>query len=211
MFLADSSDNECIPVTSKGSSLTLKSLKGQYQRKESSSKEEEATRTKNRIKSHLSRKRQALYKQLVCLKMHTGWEGIILLRSKDKKTVVYGGNDEELLEAFTAGKPLCPEVMVKTCVKKVNMANIARKVASSSKHRNIVSESLDPVHSECPDHSNRETIMDVTPIDVTDDPAVRPKKSRQVNMFLTNGRSAHQPQSPIALFTKKRKTNGRMF
>ena len=62
--------------------------------------EQKKKRQEGRLKANLSRRRTTLYKELLHLKISTEWEGLVIIRSKDKKKIVYGGTDEGLIDRF---------------------------------------------------------------------------------------------------------------
>ena len=82
-----------------------KRQKGQYQKKISGTMSEMKKREENRLKASLHRRRTALYKELMHLKMTNEWEGFIVLHSKDKSKYVVGGTDANLEERFLEGSP----------------------------------------------------------------------------------------------------------
>lgn len=131
----------------------LKRCKGQYVKKTHGTSSEKLTRERNRIKAQLSRRRESIYKELVHLQMHTEWEALVVMRSKDHKKVVYGGTDEELIQAFVSSKPLLQNVENKGAreLKKNDMSKVLLKVSKNTKRLDSVPESPDPSPSKVPE------------------------------------------------------------
>lgn len=129
-----------------------KRKRGQFMKKETGTKEEKRKREMNRLKGIHHRRRTALYKDLLHLQLETGWEGLIILRSKDKKKVVCGGTDAELEKKFYNKEVLVENLdeIKKKDMHKVDMSNVMLKLSAVGKRMESVQESPDPSPSKIP-------------------------------------------------------------
>ncbi|XP_069110388.1 uncharacterized protein [Argopecten irradians] len=204
-----STDNESLSpiydVQAKSSGEARKRDGGRFVRRTpSKNASREAQREKARVKAQLNRRRTALYKQLAMLEVNTGWKGFIVLKSGDGKKIAYGGTDTDMELSFLEEKPLCNNVKAKTAknFKKVDMANVIKKVAVCSKQ--IVPESPGPSPSKVPScmesmlpfqnlAKDQATTLAALPLDMSDKTnrhsvtcCLFYKRKPQVNLFSQN-------------------------
>lgn len=145
------------------------------------------------------RRRTVLYKDLLHLQLETGWEGLIILRSKDKKKVVCGGTDKELEKKFYDKEVLVEnlDAIKKKDIHKVDMSSVMMKLSAVGKRMETVKESPDPSPSKVP-----QLARDLLP---------GQKQRQSLQNLAVQTSDSMSEYIPILSSIKKKKVNVRLF
>lgn len=94
-----------------------------------------------------------MYKELLHLQITTGWEGLVVLRSKERNKIVYGATDKELEKKFLQSEALVENVDARSKIsfKKVDMSQVMLQLSKTSKRFQPVPESPVVSPSKMPD------------------------------------------------------------